>query len=309
MSLKKSETEKGLRDKFISYSLHSPTHGATPQSPQEENGVKKSSTAQRPEESKRSGLIIGSVESILNFKTHPTVEEEGVTTKERYLVSRVLQDRESKKGTLLSRKIEMPTYNYEADMFRRFQTPRVPTSWTPVNSELSTKTLSISISPPRGSIDTSSDSLGSEVFRRGQTSRNPIPHPSPEGTGGDSLGKKRTFVFSDDTSKILERKTLLYSEPLYRPQIRKQPIDPRRLISILGDPLPFKRSDIARNQDASRARKRVHVHVRHWRPMHRKGHRRGAHHRKAHFKHHRKAMAPKYENWDQDEQAENMVSL
>ena len=336
MGLKKSETTKGLRDKLLVYSL--PTHIATPQRPLAENGVKKSSTAQRPEENKRSRLIIGSIESILKLKTHPDIEEAGVATKERYLVSRVLQDRESKPGTLLSRKIEIPSYNYEGEVFRRVQAPRVPTPWAPMNGDLAAKTLSISISRPgesnndsiasevglfrRGQTSrnaiphpptegTGGDSLASEVglFRRGQTSRNPIPHPPLEGTGGDSLGKKRTFVFTDDTSKILERKTLLYSEPLYRPQIRKEPVDPRRLISILGDPLPFKRSDIATNQDTSRARKRMHVNVEHWRHMHRKGHRRGAHHRKAHFKHHRKAIAPNYENWDQDEQVQNLVSL
>lgn len=319
-SLKKSATASRLRDRFIVYNPGRPTHSATPQIPLQEEGVKKSSTAGRPVDRKRSGLIIDSIESILNFKTHPNIDKTGVTTEGSFLVSRVLDDRDKMKlygkGTPLSKKLEIPTYNYEAEVFRRLQTPldpgivRIPSD----NSDgdlLATESAVFrrdEISPiPRPKFKGSDeDSLApeAEVFRRGQVS---IPHPPPEGTGGDSLGNKRTLVFSDDTSKILKRKTLLYSEPLYRPtdsaSDRNVRIDPRRLISILGDPWPYKRSGIAGKPDNSHASKRVRIIDGPWWNMHRKGRTRGTHHRKARFRHHRaEALALNRENWDRDKQ-------
>jgi len=323
-----------LKDKFILYNLASPTHRATPQIPLEEEGVKKSSTAERPVESKRSALIIDSIESILNFKTRPNDLETGVADEARFAVSRELQDRNKLKslygkGPPVSKKLDIPTYKNKMEVFRRVQTPLIPLPHISSNSAtgdlLAAKapvfrrgeTSRFPIPRPR-SKDTDSDSLvaETEVFHRGQTSRNPIPHPLLEVNGGESSGSKRNLAFSDGTSKILERKTLLYSEPLYRPTgglvVRKEPLDPRRLISILGDPLPFSKSNIAANKDTSHVSKRVHINDGPRRNMFRKVHARGAYLRKAHFKHHRKEKIHLREkNRDQDGQefTETMVRL
>ena len=211
MSLKKSETANGLNNRFLTISIGRPTQRATPQIPEEEIGVKKSSTAERPVE-RRSGLIAlqDSIGSILNFKTHPNLVEERAT-EEGNLVSRVLHDQIKLKmlygkGTPISKKFVIPTYEGVAS-------------------------------------------------RRDQTSHETIPRPPTEKDVIGSTEGKRTLMLSDDTSKILRRKTLLYSEPLYRPtggiHTGKEEVrtDPRQLISILGDPVSYKRSHIA-NQEA-----------------------------------------------------------
>ena len=117
------------------------------------------------------------------------------------------------------------------------------------------------------------------------------------------MGSKRALIFSDDTAKILERKTLLYSEPFYRPTgalEKNEHLDPRRLISILGDPLPvYKRSDFADQNGVTMVR----VGTESRRKPHSKGQVRRAHHRKAHFRPHRQRfLDSKKENWDQDEE-------
>ena len=151
----------------------------------------------------------------------------------------------------------------------------------------------------------SRDSLESktEVYRRKQTSRDSIPHLPPENSVRESLGSKRALIFSDDTAKILERKTLLYSEPFYRPTgalEKNEHLDPRRLISILGDPLPvYKRSDFADQNGVTMVR----IGTVSRREPHSKGRVRRAHHRKAHFRPHRQEfLDSKRENWDQDEE-------
>lgn len=313
-NLKKSETTKGPKGEFFVYDLRGPTRSATPQIPIQESGVKKSRTAERPEESKRSDLFIDSIESILNLKTRSNGEETGVPSKERYLVSRVLHDQGRQKGAL-SNKIASPTYSYEAEIFRRTHTPQTDKLDKVKGDAPGIEMFRVPIAQRRRSNASGKHPLLSkvqELFRREQISDNPIPHPPPEDSDvHNSLGNKRDLVFADDTSKILERKTLLYSEPSYKPtggeRARQEPIDPRRLISILGDPVPFKRRNIAENVDTSRASKRIHLKLRPWVHMHRRGRVRGIHHRKAFFKHHRKTAGPKYDNWDQTDQSNYKV--
>lgn len=203
-----------------------PTHRATPQIPEEEVGVKKSSTAERPIE-RRSGLITAqdSIEAILNFKTHPNMEEARVT-EEGNLVSRVLHDQDKLKmlygkGSSSSKKLVIPVYE------------------------------------------------SATVFRRDQTSRNPIPRPQREKDVADSSEGKRGLVLPGDTTNILRRKTLLYSEPSYRPSGgtstgKEVHTDPRQLISILGDPLPYKRSDISYHESPSTRRKKGQESAKPW---------------------------------------------
>ena len=213
-SLKKSATANRLSHRFMWINIGRPTNRATPQVPEEEVGVKKSSTAERPVE-RRSGLIStqDSIEAILNFKTHPNMEETRVT-EEGHLVSRVLHDHDKLnmlygKGTSTSKKLVIPDYE------------------------------------------------SAIVIRRDQTSRNPIPRPQTDSSEG-----KRGLVLTGDTTNILRRKTLLYSEPSYRPSGgtstgKEVNTDPRQLISILGDPLPYKKSDISYHE-ASSTGKKVH---------------------------------------------------
>ena len=201
-----------------------PTQRATPQIPEEEVGVKKSSTAERPVE-RRSSLFTArdSIEAILNFKTHPNVEETKVTEEDN-LVSRVLHDQEKLKmlygkGTSTSKKLVIP--DFESAM----------------------------------------------VFRRDRTSRNPIPRPQ---TDFSTAAGKRGLVLPGDTTNILRRKTLLYSEPSYRPSGgtstgKEVHTDPRQLISILGDPLPYKRSDISYQESSSSKKKKARGSAKRWR--------------------------------------------
>lgn len=215
-----------------------PTHRATPQIPEEEVGVKKSSTAERPIE-RRSGLITAqdSIEAILNFKTHPNMEEARVT-EEGNLVSRVLHDQDKLKmlygkGSSSSKKLVIPAYE------------------------------------------------SATAFRRDQTSRNPIPRPQREKDVADSSEGKRGLVLPGDTTNILRRKTLLYSEPSYRPSGgtstgKEVHTDPRQLISILGDPLPYKRSDISYHESPSTRRKKGQESAKPWGNVNRKRRRKGA---------------------------------
>ena len=214
-SLKKSATENRLSQRFMWINVGRPTQRATPQVPEEEVGVKKSSTAERPVE-RRSSLVTaqGSIEAILNFKTHPNMEETKVA-EEGKLVSRVLHDQEKLKmlygkGASTSRKLVIPDYE------------------------------------------------SAIVFRRDRTSRNPIPRPQTDFSAG-----KRGLVLPGDTTNILRRKTLLYSEPSYRPSGgtstgKEVHTDPRQLISILGDPVPYKRSDISYHKSSSSRKKKAH---------------------------------------------------
>lgn len=239
MSLKKSATADRLNNRFMYISVGRPTQRATPQIPEDEIGVKKSNTAERPVERRR-GLIAvqDSIESILNFKTHPNLEEARVTG-EGNLVSRDLHDQIKLKmlygkGASISKKFVIPTFE-------------------------------------------------GVVIRRDQTSRDPIPHPATEKDVVDSSEGKRTLMFSDDTPKILRRKTLLYSEPLYRPtggtSTGKEEVrtDPRQLISILGDPLPYKRSDIAKQEASSAREEKKQESDEPWKNVNRKKHIKGAH--------------------------------
>lgn len=196
--------------------------------------MKKSSTAERPVE-RRSSLVTAqdSIEAILNFKTHPNMEETRVT-EEGNLVSRVLHDQEKLKmlygkGISTSKKFVIP--DYESAM----------------------------------------------VFRRDQTSRNPIPRPQTDSSEG-----KRGLVLPGDTTNILRRKTLLYSEPSYRPSGgtstgKEVHTDPRQLISILGDPLPYKRSDISYHEASSTRRKKAHGSAKRWGNESRERRKKGAH--------------------------------
>ena len=220
-SLKKSATANRLSHRFMWINVGRPTHRATPQIPEEEVGVKKSSTAKKPVE-RRTGVITAqdSIEEILDFKTHPNMEEARIT-KEGNLVSRILHDQEDLKmlygkGTPTSKKFVIPAYE------------------------------------------------SATVFRRDQTSRNPIPSPQTDSSEG-----KRGLVLSGDTTNILRRKTLLYSEPSYRPSGgsstgKEVHTDPRQLISILGDPLPYKRSDISYHEVPSASRKKGHGRAKSW---------------------------------------------
>ena len=233
-SLKKSATANRLSHRFMWINVGRPTQRATPQIPEEEVGVKKSSTAERPVE-RRSGVITAhdSIEAILNFKTHPNMEEARVT-EEGNLVSRVLHNQDKLKmlygkGTSTSKKFVIP--DYESAM----------------------------------------------VFRRDQTSRNPIPRPQTDYSEG-----KRGLVLPGDTMNILRRKTLLYSEPSYRPSGgtstgKEVHTDPRQLISILGDPLPYKRSDISYHEVASTRRKKGHGRAKSWGKENRERRTKGAH--------------------------------
>ena len=234
MSLKKSATKNGLNNEFMWINFGRPTQGATPQKPEEEIGVKKSSTAERPVE-RRSGLtaIQDSVESILNFKTHPNVEEKKVTG-EGNLVSRILHDNDNLnmlygKGITISKKLMIP--GYEGVAF----------------------------------------------------GRDAIPHPPTEKDVADSSEGKRTQTFADETSKILQRKTLLYSKPVYRPTggtsiwVGGTRTDPRQLISILGDPLPYRRSDIANQESPSVREENLQDTTESWENVNRDTHKKGGH--------------------------------
>lgn len=260
--MKKSATENGLNGKYIWVKVgQRPLYQATPQIPEVEGGVKKSSTAKRPVE-RRNGIIAlqDSVESILHFKTHSNLEQARVT-KEGNLFSRVLHDQDKLKmlygkGESISKKLLIPTY----------------------------------------------EGVGS--FRRDQTSRNHIPRPQTEGVADSSEGK-RTLVSLDDATKILRRKTVLYSEPSYRPTsgafaIKQLHTDPRQLISFLGDPISYKRSDIVNYEASSVRKKKVQVAAEPERNVNRKERAKGAH-RKQRFMDPR-GQALRQENWDQDVQ-------
>ena len=234
ISLKKSSTLNGLIDRFIWLNERRPTQRATPQKPREEIGVEKSRTAQRPVESRR-GLVAvqNSIESILNFKTNPNLEEAKVTLRGN-VFPRVLRDQDKilhGKGESVSKKLSIPNKYWE-------------------------------------------------TFQREKKYRDLIPRPKRQEAAANFPGRKRTLDSSEETSRILGRKTLSYSEPTNRPSTgthsgEKLYTDPRRLVSILGDPLPYKRSNIANQKARSVRSKRVQVS--------RKERKKKAH-RKKHFK-------------------------
>ena len=156
--------------------------------------------------------------------------------------------------------------------------------------------------------DKYSQTADKQRFRRGQTSRNPIPHPPSQSSSWDPKENKRTFAFTDDTSKILQRKTLLYSDPFYRPtgvaSSREEPIDPRRLISILGDPVPSKKNIIPRRLKVSKGSKKIESSG----YVLRKGREKGSSYKRGHLRHPRKIKSMKFKHWDQDERIRHKVS-
>lgn len=242
-------------------------------------------------------------------------EKASNSSSEDFLVPGALQDEDRLsfgQENMRSKINKLPTYKYEEGVLRRKQTPTMLSD----NSDeelLAAKTGDFTkgkatgraLSLPHSESTFSRDSLESktEVYRRKQTSRDSIPRLPPENNVGESLGSKRALIFSDDTAKILERKTLLYSEPFYRPTgalEKNEHLDPRRLISILGDPLPvYKRSNFADQNGVTMVR----IGTESRRKPHSKGRVRRAHHRKAHFRPHRQGfLDSKKENWDQDEE-------
>ena len=311
MSLKKSETINLLRNKLRFYNVlvNWPTKSATPQRPFEESAVKKSNTEGRPLERKQN------LNFFLDSRPNADHEKANNSSEENFIVTGALQDEDQLsfgRENMRSKINKAPTYKYEEGFLRRKKTPIMPSDNS--DGELLAakarvfkmgKATRKALSLPLSENTFSRDSLESktEVYRREQTSRDSIPHLPPENNVGESLGNKRALIFSDDTAKILERKTLLYSEPFYRPTgalEKNEHLDPRRLISILGDPLPvYKRSDFA-DQNAVTM---VRVDTESRREQHSKGRVRRAHHRKAHFRPHRQQfLDSKKENWDQDEE-------
>lgn len=320
MSLKKSETTNLLRNKLRFYNVLAnwPTKSATPQRPFEESAVKKSNTEERPVERKQN------LNLFLDSRPNADHEEANNSSEEDFIVSEALQDEDQLsfgQENMRSKINKLPTYKYEEGVLRRKQTPIMPLN----NSDGKLlaakagvfkmgKATRRALSLPHSESPFSRDSLESktEVYRRRQTSRDSIPHLPPENNVRESLGSKRALIFSDDTAKILERKTLLYSEPFYRPTgalEKNEHLDPRRLISILGDPLPvYKRSDFADQNGV----KMVRVGTESRRKPQSKGRVRRAHHRKAHFRPHRQEfLGSKKENWNLDEEdiGQTMVRL
>ena len=310
MSLKKSDTTNLLRNKLRFYNVLAswPTKSATPQRPFEESAVKKSNTEGRPLERQQNlNLFLDHRASISeNSKTLPNAEKANNSFEERFLVSGVFQDEDqlSFGQEIMRSKInKMPTYKYKEGVLRRNQTPSMPLDIS--DGELLAAKAGVFKMGKATSSAFSTDSLESktEVYRRKQTSRDSIPHLPPENNVGESLGSKRALIFSDDTAKILERKTLLYSEPFYRPTgavEKNEHLDPRRLISILGDPLPVYKRSVFADQNGV---KMVRIGTEPRREPNSKGRVRRAHHRKAHFRPHRQEfLDSKKENWDQDEE-------
>ena len=213
MSLKKSATSTGMKDKFLWVKFGNSAYSTKPQIPQEEAGVKKSSTAERPIGIEPS-IVRDSVESILDFKTNPISAADAQVNKENNLLSRVLHDED---------KLEKLWSEQETGIAKKFDTPEA-------------RVLALS------------------TFSRGQTSRNPIPRP--ETMNENSLVRMKTPTPLDDAANILERKTLLYSEPSYRPSNsapRKEVFsDPRQLISILGDPATYKRNHVTNGKSSKK---------------------------------------------------------
>jgi len=302
VSLKKSETTNLLRNKLRFYNVLAswPTKSATPQRPIEESAVKKSNTEGRPVERKQN------LNLFLDSRPNADHEKANNSSEEDFIVSEDLQDEDQLsfgQENMRSKINKITTYKYEEGVLRRKQTPIMPLDNS--DGELLAAKAGVFKMGKATSSAFSRDSLESktEVYRRRQTSRDSIPHPPPENNVGESLGSKRALIFSDDTAKILERKTLLYSEPFYRPTgalEKNEHLDPRRLISILGDPLPvYKRSDFADQNGV----KMVRIGTESRRKPHSKGRVRRAHHRKAHFRPHRQEfLDSKKESLDQDEE-------
>ena len=311
-SLKKSKMFTELREKLIFYDLNGPTKDTTPQRPTQEKGVKKSST-ERPARNKR-------CKDSVNYFSESMLKPIGLKT--HHLIARA-KTGETKTQNLerrMSLKVEIPTKKRKAEMVKRVRKPSSSNNSMALDKSNSKQMAAKVIRGTRPHIDPSNNSgkyspaLDTGVFPRGQTSRDFIPHPPPESTARDSMAeKKRTVDFPDETSKVLQRKTLLYSDPLYRPTgvatNREEPIDPRRLISILGDPVPSKRRKIPRKLDIFQARlNRANDNDGALKYVLRKGRVKSAHHKRPHFKHPRKAKTLKFKNWDQDKRTRGKVS-
>ena len=269
--------------------------------------MKKSNTEGRPVERKQN------LNLFLDSRPNADHDKANNSSEENSIVSGALQDEDQLsfgQENMRSKINKMSTY--QEGVLRRKQTPIMPSDDS--DGELlaakagvfkNRKATRRALSLPHSESAFSRDFLESktEVYRQRQTSLDSIPHPLPENNVGESLGSKRALIFSDDTAKILKRKTLLYSEPFYRPTgspEKNEHLDPRRLISILGDPLPvYKRSDFADQKGV----KMVRAGVESRREPHSKGRVRRAHQRKAHFRPHRQEfLDSKKENWDQDEE-------
>ena len=274
-SLKKSQMFRKLREKLIFYDLRGPTRDGTPQRASDENGEKKSST-RRPAKNKRSlrNSNIASNESKLKSRTGSTFKVVDVGLKGKTIISNGIE-----RYTAIRKQPEVK-------IFRRLQ---------PHLRKLKNG-------------DKYSQTADKQRFRRGQTSRNPIPHPPSESNSWDPKENKRTFALTDDTSKILQRKTLLYSDPFYRPtgvaSSREEPIDPRRVISILGDPVPSKKNIIPRRLKVSKGSKKIESSG----YVLRKGREKGSSYKRGHLRHPRKIKSTKFKHWDQDERIRHKVS-
>lgn len=316
-SLKKSQMFRELREKLIFYDLKGSTRDETPQRASDENGVKKSST-ERPARNKRSlgNSNAASTETNLKLRTHSTFKVVDVGLKGNKNISSGENNKaESEKERLVSNKIiKLSKDNRKAEMEKNGGAPRLPNEsierYTDIRKQPEVKIFR-RLEPHLPKLkngDKYSQPADKERFRRGQTSRNPIPHPPPESTSWDPKENKRTFALTDDTSKVLQRKTLLYSDPFYRPtgvvSSREEPIDPRRLISILGDPVPLRKNTIPRKLDVSDENKKVGSSG----YLLRKGREKGSRYKRGHSRHHREVKGMKFKNWDQDERIRHKVS-
>lgn len=316
-SLKKSQMFRELREKLIFYDLQGPTRDGTPQRASDENGEKKSSTG-RPARNNRSlrNSNIASTESKLKSRTRPTFKVIDVGLKGITAISNGENNKaESEKERFVSNKIiKLSKDNRKAQVEKNGGTPHLPNRsierYTDIRKQPELKIFRRLQPHPRKlkNGDKYSQTADKQRFRRGQTSRNPIPHPPSESSSWDPKENKRTFALTDDTSQILQRKTLLYSDPIYRPtgvaSSREEPIDPRRLISILGDPVPSKKSTIPRKLKVYTGSKKIEC------PGYllRKGREKSSRHKRGHLRHPRKVKGMKLKNWDEDERIRHKVS-
>ena len=316
-SLKKSQMFRELREKLIFYDLRGPTRDGTPQRASDENGEKKSST-RRPARNKRSqrNSNIASNESKLKSRTSSAFKVVDVGLKGKTIISNGENNKaESERERFVSNKIiKLSKGMGKAKVEKNGGAPRLPNRsierYTDIREQPEVK-ISRRLQPHLRKLkngDKYSQTADKQRFRRGQTSRNPIPHPPSESSSWDPKENKRTFALTDDTSKILQRKTLLYSDPFYRPtgvaSSREEPIDPRRLISILGDPVPSKKDTIPRKLKVSKGSKKIESSG----YVLRKGREKGSSYKRGHLRHPRKVKSMKFKHWDQDERIRHKVS-
>lgn len=310
-SLKKSQMFRELREKLIFYDLRGPTRDGTPQRASDENGEKKSSTG-RPARHKRSlrNSNIASNESKLKSRTRSTFKVVDVGLKGKTIISNGENNKaESERERFVSNKIiKLSKGMRKAKVEKNGGAPRLPNRSIERYTEVK---IFRRLQPHLRKLKNGeiySQTADKQRFRRGQTSRNPIPHPPSESNSWDPKENKRTFALTDDTSKILQRKTLLYSDPLYRStgvaSSREEPIDPRRLISILGDPVPSKKDTIPRKLKVSKGSKKIESSG----YVLRKGREKGSSYKRGHLSHPRKVKSMKFKHWDQDERIRHKVS-